>query len=71
MNPLELVMFATEIICKYASKDLKVVLSGDGADEIFLGYNRYLFGHKIKKLNQYMPLIIRKFFIFNFKNHSK
>ncbi len=51
----------TEIICKYASKDLKVVLSGDGADEIFLGYNRYLFGHKIKKLNQYMPLIIRKF----------
>ena len=43
----------TEIICKYASKDLKVVLSGDGADEIFLGYNRYLFGHKIKKFPVY------------------
>ncbi len=51
----------TEIICKYASKDLKVVLSGDGADEIFLGYNRYLFGQKIRNLNQSIPLIIRRY----------
>ncbi len=52
----------TEIICKHASKDLKVVLSGDGADEIFLGYNRYLFGEKIRKFNKNVPLIFRKAF---------
>ena len=49
----------TEIICKHASKNVKVVLSGDGADEIFLGYNRYLFGEKIRKLNTIVPLIFR------------
>ena len=52
----------TEIICKHASKNVKVVLSGDGADEIFLGYNRYLFGKKIRKLNNTVPLIFRNIF---------
>lgn len=31
----------TQIICKYASKSMKVLISGAGADEYFAGYNRH------------------------------
>ncbi len=50
----------TELVSKFASKSLKVVLSGDGADELFLGYNRYLFSKRIEKLNSFLPKKIRK-----------
>lgn len=36
----------TYLICKEAAKHHKVMISGDGADEIFCGYPRY---HKLKK----------------------
>ena len=49
----------TELICKFASRDLKVILSGDGGDEIFLGYNRYLFAKKIKSFHSYLPRSLR------------
>ena len=36
------------ILSKYASKDVKVTLTGDGADELFCGYNRHIY------LNEFM-----------------
>jgi asparagine synthase (glutamine-hydrolysing) len=33
----------TYLICREASKSLKVLIGGDGADELFFGYNRYQF----------------------------
>ncbi|MEJ7826556.1 MAG: asparagine synthase (glutamine-hydrolyzing) [Segetibacter sp.] len=47
----------TFLLAEYASKKVKVVLSGDGADEIFLGYNRYFQGLNLwKKLKKLPPL---------------
>src|SRR5688572_12036077 len=38
----------TYVICAEAVKDYKVMISGDGADEIFCGYPRY---HKLKQFS--------------------
>ena len=38
----------TSILSNFASKRIKVALTGDGGDEIFLGYNRYIYYKKYK-----------------------
>jgi len=49
----------TYLLSKFASKKVKVVLSGDGGDETFLGYNRYSFAKRFEKFNHLTPLYIR------------
>lgn len=46
-------------VAKLARKDVKLVLTGDGADEIFAGYNKYLADYYVNKLKLYPELLLR------------
>jgi asparagine synthase (glutamine-hydrolysing) len=51
-------MLPTYLLSRYTRENVKVALSGDGADEIFLGYYRYLM-MRIASEFDFIPYIIR------------
>jgi len=59
----------TILVSQLARQHVTVSLSGDGGDELFCGYNRYVLGYRIWKKLQIMPLALRRSIAW-FLNHA-
>jgi len=52
----------THLVCKAARQKVTVALSGDAADELFGGYNRYTWTPRIWQKFSWIPFQVRKIF---------
>ena len=51
----------TFLVCQLARREVTVALTGDGGDEVFGGYNRYISGERMITGLQRWPRLLRRF----------
>ena len=53
-------LLPTLMVSRAARRSVVVALSGDGGDELFGGYNRYVHGARLVSLSRRSPLLVRR-----------